>query len=145
MKKIIKSTFEKMKSRKWNKIYFAIDVHDTILPSNYDNKIIENFYPFAKQTLQYLSKRDDCVLIMYSSMHSEGICKHLQFFKEHEIYFYYVNQNPEIKNTEYANFNNKFYFNILIDDKAGFEAEWQWKEIYSEMLQHEVILQEKDD
>lgn len=140
MKKLIKSTFEKMKSRNWDKVYFAIDVHDTILPSNYDQEIVNKFYPFAKETLQYLSKRTDCVLIMYSSMHSESICNHLQFFKEHEIYFSYVNSNPEIKNTDYGNFTNKFYFNFLIDDKAGFEADWQWKEIYVAMIEQPEII-----
>jgi hypothetical protein len=36
-----------------------------------------------------------------------------------------VNENPFIENTATGNFDKKFYFSILVDDKAGFcPTEW---------------------
>ena len=39
-------------------------------------------------------------------------------------------ENPEIESNRYANFTKKFYYDILLDDKAGFEPN-DWFEIYN--------------
>jgi hypothetical protein len=125
--KAVFNAYNKALNRKWNKIYWAIDIHDTILKSTYSNELLsENlFYPGAKEFLKFLSSRPDSILILYSSLINEK--EYLDFFESHDIYFSYVNKNPEVQNTEYANFNDKFYFNILLDDKAGFDGEKDWK------------------
>lgn len=40
-----------------------------------------------------------------------------------------VNSNPDEKDTKTGDFSKKFYFNILLDDRAGFQPETDWLEI----------------
>jgi len=49
-------------------------------------------------------------------------------WKKKKINFDFVNKNPSENNTSYADFSKKFYFNILLDDKAFFEPS-DWVEI----------------
>ena len=42
----------------------------------------------------------------------------------------YVNENPEMDDDYIRCFIDKFYYDIGIDDKFGFDAEADWKEIY---------------
>ena len=47
-------------------------------------------------------------------------------FAEEGIHFDYANENPEVGNTSFQNFEAKLYFNVGIDDKFGFEPETDW-------------------
>lgn len=114
----------------WDKVYWAIDIHGTILKPNYKrNEISTEFYPFAIETLQLLSKRNDIVLILYTCSYPHEIEQYLALFADHSIQFDYVNRNPEIANGGYGYYKDKFYFNVLMDDKAGFDGEHDWKEV----------------
>lgn len=114
----------------WDKVYWAIDIHGTILKPNYKrNEISTEFYPFAIETMQLLSKRNDIVLILYTCSYPHEIEQYLALFADHSIQFDYVNQNPEIANGGYGYYQDKFYFNVLMDDKAGFDGEHDWKEV----------------
>jgi len=130
MRKLIKRTFSKIEERGWSTCYWAIDIHETILKPNYSKDISTEFYPYAKETLKYLSQRKDTSLILFTSCHDEHVAEYQRLFLKNEIYFVYVNENPEVEDTEYGHFGKKFYMNILLDDKAGFDAETQWKEIF---------------
>ena len=48
----------------------------------------------------------------------------------HDIYSWEFNFNPTIENTQTGCFDDKFYFSILLDDKAGFDPDTDWKLIY---------------
>jgi hypothetical protein len=37
-----------------------------------------------------------------------------------------VNKNPEVKSTTYGYYEDKPYFNVLFEDKAGFDATEDW-------------------
>ena len=50
---------------------------------------------------------------------------------EYNIKIDFFNNNPEAKNTEYGDFTVKPYYNILLDDKAGFDPEEDWRIIYN--------------
>lgn len=130
MLKHIINTYQKVKDRNWDRWYWAVDIHDTCLKANYsaENLPVE-FYPLAKETLQRLSARGDLGLILYTSSHPQFIEQYLEFFRGHDIEFHYVNENPEIENTDVAAFDRKFYFNVLLDDKAGFDPNEDWREI----------------
>jgi hypothetical protein len=41
-----------------------------------------------------------------------------------------INCNPECPSTDLCDFQDKFYFNFLLDDKAGFDGTKDWREIY---------------
>lgn len=130
IKKVIKKTFESAKVKKWDRTFWAFDVHETIVIPNYKyGDIPKEFYPFAKEVLQEISNRKDIDLIMFTSSWPEEIEEYKKFFKENKINFKYVNENPDVSNFGYGFYERKFYFNILFEDKAGFDPYTDWVEI----------------
>lgn len=128
----IDNSIKLMTDRGWDKIYYFIDLHSTVIKPNYERgNIPTEFYPYAKEVLQYLSKREDISLIMYTCSHPEEIVDYVEFFKGHNIVFEYINENPEVttKVGGYGCYDTKPYMNVLMDDKAGFEPETEWLEI----------------
>ena len=85
-----------------------------------------------------ISKRDDIILILHTSSFPEELKHYVELFEKNDIYFKYYNENPEIcgENGSFGNYEKKFYFNLLIEDKAGFFPE-DWKDIYNIMLEYE--------
>lgn len=114
--------------KNWDKLYIFVDIHDTIIVGNYDENVLPTeFCPNAKEVLQYLSKRKDVVLIIYTCSWPTEIEKYLALFKEYDINFKYVNDNPEVMNNRLGYYSDKPYFNLLLDDKCGFVPETDWK------------------
>lgn len=122
----IENCIQLITERKWDKVYWAFDLHSTILVPNYKaGQIPTEFYPKAKETLQMISKMKNICMIMYTCSHPNEIEEYLEFFKKNDIHFKYVNKNPEVPNGAYGYYNDKFYFNVLFEDKAGFvTSEW---------------------
>lgn len=130
-KRFVLNTFDKMAARNWTTLYWAIDLHGTCIESNYSTtEISKEFLPCALPTLKRLSAREDCVLIMFTCSHPHEIEQYLQLFKQHDIHFKYVNENPEVPDTALGNFTDKFYTNFYLDDKAGFNPNTDWMQIY---------------
>src|SRR4051812_19651719 len=112
------------KERKWLKTYWAFDIHGTILKSNFKrDSISTEFFPGAIEVMQLLNKRKDIVKILYTCSYPNEIEQYLELFKKHDIHFDYINQNPEVPDGSYGYYQNKFYINVLMDDKAGFDGE----------------------
>jgi hypothetical protein len=113
--------------RNWNKLYVCIDVHDVIIEGKY-NLMNEgaDYCPNALAVLRNLSKRWDIVLILWTSSHLEPTARLLKKLDDEGAVFKYVNENPECPNTELCDFRRKFYFNVLLDDKAGFDPKTDW-------------------
>ncbi len=125
----IKKAFERASEKKWDRTYWAFDLHETIIMPNWSsNEIPKTFYPHARKAMQYLTQRPDIVSIMYTCSHPHEIEQYLDYFKEHEISFNYVNENPEVTNGHYGFYDKKPYFNVLFEDKAGFSPE-DWPEV----------------
>jgi len=125
--KAIDKAFKTKEERGWTELYYFIDIHNTVLYPDYTNNQPLVFYKHAKEVLQYLSTRNDIVLCLYTCSHQHEIVKYLQYFRDHNIDFKYVNRNPDAKNTTYGNYEDKPYFNVLFEDKAGFDAETDWE------------------
>jgi hypothetical protein len=115
-------------------LYFMIDVHNTILVPSFDEEENFIFYEYAKEVLQELTKRSDIKLIMWTSTYPERIGMYLQKFEEEGIHFDYVNSNPEMQNSSFGCFDTKFYFDVVIDDKSGFNAKKDWEKIWFMVL-----------
>lgn len=128
--KTLETAFSTKVRKNWDRIYIAIDIHDTIFKGCYSDDETYQWLGKARETLQLLSRQSDIVLIIYSSCHEEILLEYDHFFKKNGITINYYNSNPEVKNTVLASFNSKFYFNVLLDDKAGFEPETDWEIIY---------------
>ncbi len=128
---------ESAKRKKWDKIYIAIDIHDTIVHGNYNaNELPTEFIANSKEVLQYLSKREDIILLLYTCSHPTEIVKYIDFFNSNDIKFKHSNINPDIPNNALGCYDLKPYFNILLEDKAGFNAETDWAILCAFIKQH---------
>ena len=127
MKELILKTYKIAVQRGWNCTFWAIDIHDVIIKSNYKaGDIPTEFLGDSKKVLQRISLRNDIVLILYTCSYPNEIEQYLELFRNNKINFKYVNENPECLNTGFGFFEKKFYFNVLFEDKAGFIPERDW-------------------
>ena len=122
--------FEKKHMRGWDKIYVFVDIHETALYPTYELNGEKRFYAFAREALQKMSKRRDISLGLYTCSYPNEIKIYLDFFAENRIKFEHVNSNEAEENSKYGYFNDKPYYNVLLEDKAGFDPEYDWYEIF---------------
>lgn len=59
----------------------------------------------------------------------------------------YINSNPEVTDKHYADYSLKFYINLILDDKAGFLPEEDWRALkgylkLKNLLEEGVIMKE---
>lgn len=127
----VESIFDKQKNGEFKTIYIMVDIHNTILKPSF-NKDVENFeyFPFAKETLSLITSLPNVKLIMWTSSYDDKTEMYLKHFKDNGIVFDYVNSNPEYKDLPFASFKTKFYYDIGIDDKFGFDANIDWYNMF---------------
>lgn len=129
--KTIKREYYHMKERGWDRIFLFFDLHGTVIKPNFQEGNVElDYYPYAKETLQLISDRDDLDLNIYTCSHEHEIIEYQRLFKLDGINFKYVNENPDVPTNGYGNYDTKPYMNVLFEDKAGFFGETDWKPIY---------------
>jgi hypothetical protein len=128
---LLKFTYEQKKLKNWSRLYWAIDLHDTIIEGKY-NKFNEGalIFPRAKEVLDYLYKSDVHRTILWTSSYDAPV---QDILKRFDLKFHYFNENPECPNSELCDFGKKFYFNMLLDDKAGFDGNVDWITIESSL------------
>ena len=130
----IERAFQDKAKRNWEKLFVCIDVHDVILEGKYSlMNEGANYMPNAIKVLRQWSDRKDMCLILWTSSHITPTTKVLEDLEKQGVHFDYVNSNPECPNTALCDFDKKFYFNILLDDKAGFVGETDWFLIENEL------------
>lgn len=123
----IHTAYRTARERNWNRVYWAVDIHGTMMPPSHRGGVLpKTFYEHAREVLQLASQRSDICLILYTCSHDHELDDYIAFFREHDILFEYVNENPEVANTDYGNYDKKPYFNVLFEDKAGFDPEQDW-------------------
>jgi hypothetical protein len=128
--------------RGWDKGYFFLDIHGTILKPNYEyGNTPSEFYPHAKETLQYLSTLKDIVMIIYTCSHPHEITEYVKLFEDNNIHFKYINENPEIPTdiNGYGCYDKKPYMNVLFEDKSGFDPETEWLEVLNLMKAKNLV------
>lgn len=134
IKSAILKAVEVGKNRGWDTLYWAIDLHGTVIIPNWSVKELpKEFYPLALEGLRRIQnfKLFKSVLIISSSSHPHEIEKYLEIFKKENINFSYINKNPEVQTLsgDYGYYDDKYYFNILLEDKAGFDPYVEWFDI----------------
>jgi len=136
----ISKMFDHAFSKEWFETYWAIDLHGTIIKPTYNGVEVE-YYPYAKETLKMLTKRPDIKMILWTSSYPEEIRQYLETMSKDDILFDEINENNGISsnNGNFGYYDQKFYCNVLIDDKAGFDPEIEWKLIYEYLLACESI------
>jgi len=114
----------------WGYTYWFFDIHETIIVPNYEpGNIPKEFYPDAKETLQMISERSDIKMILYTCSWPNEIDQYNKYFKDNDINFDFLHsKNPEVTNEALGFYENKPYFNVLFEDKAGFDPSY-WKHI----------------
>lgn len=137
--KAIKTNERIVKERGWDRSYWFVDIHGTMIKPNYTkDKIPTEFYPWAIEVLQILSKREDIKLVLYTCSWPREIEQYHILFESHGIRFDYVNKNPEVESSDsYGCFTDKPYMNVLMDDKAGFDPEEDWLIILNHLKNNE--------
>ena len=130
--KVIERQYEKQMKRKWYETYWMIDMHGVIIyPDHKDTMTPLKFYGFALDALTLLTDRPDIRMILYTCSHPKQIEYYTKRLDEVGIVFDYINVNPEIvTNIDYGCYDEKPYFDVYLDDKAGFDAESEWWGIY---------------
>lgn len=116
------------------KIYWTIDIHDTIAHSNYADEM-PHVIPEAIEALKILQAYPETVLILFSSSYHHN--QYIEHFMKHGVYFKYFNENPEVCDTATGDFSKKFYYNVLLDDKAGFVQD-DWNEVLRSVATYRV-------
>ena len=137
---VIKNTFRIGREKEWYETYWAFDFHSTILKPTYNlNDRSIQYYPYAKEAMQIISSRDDIITIAWTSSFPNEIKDYLEQFKRDGIVFNHVGKNPGISSNlgNFGYYEDKFYFNVLFEDKAGFNAETEWREIYHYLVKCE--------
>ena len=134
IKKAFEAAFCRMKEKNWEKIYVAVDIHDTILRACYEAEETYDYFPLALEAMRLMSQRSDVCLILWSSCHKEVLARYAGHFLADGIHFDYVNGNPEVQDTSLQSFGEKLYMNVGLDDKFGFDADHDWAEVM-EILQ----------
>ena len=134
----LKRAFEKKEKRgwdKWPKMYIFIDLHDVIIPGTYThNNANKEFYPYAKCVLQYFTDDSRFCIILWTASHKTAIDEICEWLDYYDIKFDYINENPECHSTELLDVSKKPYFDLLLEDKAGFNAEYDWMNIMETLI-----------
>jgi hypothetical protein len=124
----IEKTFELKAKNNWDTLYVLLDLHGPVILSH-SHDTFQFITEDCIEVLRWFSKRKDFRIILWTSSYVSEIEDIIKWLSIYEIDVDYVNCNPECKNTKKADFHKKPYFNICIDDKAGFEPLTDWKEI----------------
>lgn len=114
--------------RKHDFLYIAIDMHGTVF--NYFNRSsTSNISGEAVLALRLLTEQSDVIMVGFTSSYQSDIKEMRGLLKHQGVKFSYFNENPECRDTETGDFSKKFYYDILLDDRAGFDPLIHWQEI----------------
>ena len=137
----ITRAYEVMHLRNWDTIYWAVDLHGVCMKSNYEEGVHEFISQDAVDTLRLISSLPESKIILWSSAYDDQKPAIIEAFAREKIEIFDFNQNLEAADTKTGCFQEKFYFSILLDDKAGFEPETDWAVVHATMIR--MILENK--
>jgi hypothetical protein len=129
---------ERRRNKGWDKIYVAVDLHETTLEPTWSDERSSVFYNDSIEALKLLSDNNDICLILWTSSSKENAREYKEMLAAHGVNMQYINENPEVADKHYADYESKFYVNVILDDKAGFLPDIDWPAIksYFQMLKN---------
>jgi len=119
--------FERMAIQEWPFIYISVDLHETICHGHHYSGQQIKFYPYTIDCLQFLLKHPLFKVGLYTCTRDEYLKPYFDALKVEGVIFDYINDSPVTEPTALASFEKKPYFNVLVDDKAGFDATVEWE------------------
>lgn len=154
---ILEEAIKRRNQRHYPFLYIAIDLHGTILTPNRCThfEISDGTdspsevpcwigvkksepYPYAYETLKLISDNFPWIkLILWTSGKKKEAREFVDnLLKDEGIKFWNINDNPDFDGNLYADFSEKFCFDVLFDDKAGFDPKTDWSEIFIFLKNH---------
>ena len=136
IQRVIKEQLDIKEKRNWEQIFIAVDFHGTLIEPDYatfdPNNLNLSFYGYAVESLRMMSESPDFKLFTYTASYPEEVKVYVEEMLKSGIKFDYINENPEVRTEEqnWGNFDQKPYFNVLLDDKAGFDPHTDWFDIW---------------
>lgn len=122
----IQRAYTKTAERKWDRVYWALDLHDTCIKSSYQKFKYDWLGDHTKDALQHLVACPETHLILWSSVHDDEKQHIIKFFEDNGIRVSGFNENPYEPSNNISHFDEKFYMSIIVDDKSGFcPSEWK--------------------
>ena len=71
---MIRNALKQKAEKKWDKLYWAIDLHDTIITGTYNRfNHGATIYPYAKEVLDFLHSHPEHQTILWSSSHDDAL------------------------------------------------------------------------
>lgn len=140
---VILKLWDKQFINKYYESYWLFDLHGTIIKSNHIKGSTEViYYPYAKECLQIITNRPDIRTIVFTSSYPDELAAYDKVFRNDGINFRYYNENPEIceENGMFGYYKHKPYFDIMFEDKAGFNPETEWKLIYQLLTSDNIFV-----
>jgi len=135
MKETVARSYKRYKEKGYEFWYWAIDVHDVIFKGDYKTNCGMVWLPNAKRAFKIIANIPEIKVILWTSSHEEQIKKIIDKIKDETgLEVYAVNSNPDFSKDELCDFNDKFCFDLLLDDKAGFNYNDGWEEIIESLL-----------
>ena len=125
---VIKSTF-KVNGRV-SKVHWFIDVSNTILP-RYSLTKDQSPPKEAIEVLRWLSNRDDMVITIWTLLNGKSYHRLKNNFK----YKYGINFDNYNGGRDSYHCSSKPIFDILLDDRAGFDIDSDWKVIKDTLIE----------
>lgn len=123
--KAIDRAYRVSQERGWDRIYWSLDLHGTVLEGTYVPGEYRWLSPEIPEILKQISELDETYFIIWTSMHQQELPAIMRLFADAGISVFAVNENPNEKNTVTGCFDQKFYTSLIVDDKAGFDpADW---------------------
>lgn len=124
-----------------DKIYICTDIHDTIAMANYADEM-PDVIETAMDALRKLNEFPEIVLILFSSSYHHD--EYIEHFRKYGVNFTYFNENPEICDSKTGDFSKKFFYNVLLDDKAGFELR-DWEVVVNAVIKYRKIFEQSEE
>ena len=147
IRKLFRDAISRLKERGHDTLYVAVDAHGTMIKPSKQTVMMAadgadkpeevecscgvtqeySFYTDGIEVLRRMTTCPDVKLILWTS--TQNVTPLKMVCERYGIGFDYLNQNPDFQLTSYADFSKKFYFDIVLDDKAGFEPLKDWKKL----------------
>ncbi|MNC02069.1 hypothetical protein D3C75_494380 [compost metagenome] len=140
IQKAISRAYNVAMERDHEMIFWCIDLHGTVLESNYSSDSF-NFINEAVTVpaLQAISALPESRIILWSGISDADRDKVIELFTTFGIRVDWVNENPAVPSSGTGHFDKKFYFSILVDDKAGFcPSDWSRAAEHAVMMSQEL-------
>lgn len=135
--KAISKAIQKRKERGYDYLYWCVDIHGVILSPTYKrDNAGACYHEIGIEALQLISADPINKIILWSSSYAEPMQDILKYLNNRGVRVEFVNENPECPSTVLCDFSKKFYVDIILDDKAGFEPNDDWEIIYHFLLNY---------